>query len=366
MLPSRRLRSVDRRPAPIDPYLDFPREVPPPEPSLLGRWLQSPAPARRVLPVAGVVVLLVVGVAVGRRYISWSASASPAAAPAPVVISEATATLTSTPDGAEVFIDGVHAGRTPISLSLPVGIRVAELRSGQASRQTSLNVEAGKIVAQHVDFGGAPNVGSLDVASDPPGARVAIDGTPRGRTPLKVEDLAPGRYSLTISSGRTSVDRTVQVAAGATATVVVTVPAPAPVSTGWVAVDAPVEIEVFENGRHLGSGRATRIALPVGRHTLELVNRSLGVRQETTVDVAAGASVAVNVPMPSGRLSINALPWANVWIDGRSIGQTPLGNVSVALGTHEVIWRHPQHGERRQVVVVTAAEPVRLGIDWTR
>ena len=40
---------------------------------------------------------------------------------------------------------------------------------------------------------------------------MAIDGTLRGVTPLKVPDLAPGAHRVTISSGRTSVDRTVEV-----------------------------------------------------------------------------------------------------------------------------------------------------------
>jgi hypothetical protein len=75
--------------------------------------------------------------------------------------------------------------------------------------------------------------------------------------------------------------------------------------------------------------------------------------------------VSLDVPMPSGKLSISALPWAEVSVDGRSIGQTPIGNLSVSVGTHEVVWRHPEHGERRQMVFV-GSEPARLGVDWTR
>jgi serine/threonine-protein kinase len=64
-------------------------------------------------------------------------------------------------------------------------------------------------------------------------------------------------------------------------------------------------------------------------------------------------------------LFINASPWADVSIDGRSIGVTPLGDVSVAVGSHEVMWRHPQLGERRKTVVVGAQTPVRLTVDMT-
>jgi TonB family protein len=120
-----------------------------------------------------------------------------------------------------VSIDGVSVGKTPISLSLPVGVRLAEFRTGQASSRTPLNIEAGKITAQHVDFAAAPLTGALEIVSDPPGARVSVDGRPRGQTPLKISELTPGQHRVRLASGRTSVDRRVVVTAGASAMVVV-------------------------------------------------------------------------------------------------------------------------------------------------
>jgi hypothetical protein len=64
-------------------------------------------------------------------------------------------------------------------------------------------------------------------------------------------------------------------------------------------------------------------------------------------------------------MSESTARWAEVSVDGRSIGQTPIGNLSVSFGTHEVVWRHPEHGERRQIVLV-GSQAVRLGVDWTR
>ena len=294
--------------------------------------------------------------------VAWPARAD--GPPAPIVVSDSTVTLTSTPEGANVWINGREVGRTPISLRLPVGVHVAELRSGALSRNTSLTVAAGQLLTQHVDFSATPATGGLEITTEPAGAQVAIDGTLSGVTPLKIPALTPGKHRVTISSGQTSVDRTVQITPGATSTLLVSVPRVS--SNGFIAIDAAVELQIFESGRLLGTGTSSRISLPAGRHTLELVNRSLGFRTEQTVEVIGGRSVTLTVPMPTGTLSINAMPWAHVWVDGRPIGQTPIGNLSVSLGTHEVIWRHPEHGERRQIVLVSAAEPVRLGVDWTR
>ena len=62
-------------------------------------------------------------------------------------------------------------------------------------------------------------------------------------------------------------------------------------------------------------------------------------------------------------MNLNASPWAEVFIDGQRVGETPIGNLTVALGSHEVLFRNPQLGEKRQSISVTLAAPVRLSVD---
>ena len=62
-------------------------------------------------------------------------------------------------------------------------------------------------------------------------------------------------------------------------------------------------------------------------------------------------------------MAINAIPWAEVLVDGTRVGETPIGNITVPIGTHEVIFRHPELGERRLTVTVTTGEPVKVGVD---
>lgn len=63
------------------------------------------------------------------------------------------------------------------------------------------------------------------------------------------------------------------------------------------------------------------------------------------------------------RLNVNASPWANVWLDGRPIGETPLANLRVPAGEHELIFRHPDLGERRVLAVVEAGGTTRVTVD---
>jgi hypothetical protein len=103
--------------------------------------------------------------------------------------------------------------------------------------------------------------------------------------------------------------------------------------------------------------------LPVGTHQIVLSNPALELSITRSVQIAAGRTATLSVPQSTGKLSINAIPWADVTIDGTSAGVTPLGELSVPVGSHEVVFRHPQFGERRQTVVVKAVTPTRIGVD---
>jgi serine/threonine-protein kinase len=113
----------------------------------------------------------------------------------------------------------------------------------------------------------------------------------------------------------------------------------------------------------IGNSDAEKIMMASGRHDLELVNETLGYRATRSIQVPPGKVASLSVEMPQGTININAAPWAEVFIDGRRVGDTPIGNLSIAIGPHEVLFRHPQLGEKRQAVSVTLNAPVRLSVD---
>jgi serine/threonine-protein kinase len=235
-----------------------------------------------------------------------------------------------------------------------------------AARSFSMNVDAGTTVSHYIELAtspAAPAVGTLEVASDPPGAQVSVDGAPKGRTPLTIGNLEPGEHLIAISNGSETINRRVAVTAGNRATVFAALGA-ADAAAGWVTFKTPIELQIFEAKRLVGTTAADRVMLPAGRHDLELVNTELEFRKPLTVQVGAGTTVTSAVELPNGSLSLNALPWAEVTIDGRSLGTTPLGNLAVPIGTYEVVWRHPQLGERRRTIKVPATTPVRVGMDF--
>ncbi len=137
----------------------------------------------------------------------------------------------------------------------------------------------------------------------------------------------------------------------------------APIAAGLLSVTAPVSMQVFERGRLVGSTESETLLLAVGVHDLEFVNEAVGYRARRTVTVQPGRTTTTRLDAPTGALHINAAPWAEVWIDNQRIGETPLGNLKVPIGMREVVFRHPEFGERRTRVLVTLKEVSRISMD---
>ena len=131
-------------------------------------------------------------------------------------------------------------------------------------------------------------------------------------------------------------------------------------------VNSPVEMQLFEDGRLVGSSRSDRIMMSVGDHGLQLVNETLGYRVNRTLQVAPGRVTPMRLDPPKGTLALNASPWAEVWVDGDRVGDTPMGNISLQIGSHDVLFRHPELGEQRHTVTVTLNGPARLSVDMRK
>jgi hypothetical protein len=308
--------------------------------------------------------LAIVGLAVAALaaggYLSWRAMQKPAA---PAL---GTLSVQTNPPGVAVFVDGVSRGNTPARISLSAGSHILELRGRGVPRSIPVSITAGAEASQYLELPETPSVGSLIVQSDPPGARVTVDGVDRGAAPASIADLTPGEHEVVLQAeGGTPVRQKVNIQAGVTASIlapVVAASAAGPVS-GWVTVRAPVTVEVRENGRQIGTSDTDKIMIAAGRHEIELVNETLGYRTTRNVQVPPGKVSSISVEMPQGTVNINAAPWAEVFVDGRRVGETPIGNLSLSIGPHEVLFRHPQLGEKRQAISVTLHAPVRLSVD---
>jgi hypothetical protein len=223
-------------------------------------------------------------------------------------------------------------------------------------------------VRQHVELMPVETVtqsrapGVLQVSSQPAGVMVLVDGQPRGATPLTVAGIAPGEHRVSARFRSGTAEQRIQVHSGQTSTIHLASTLGL-TATGWLVVDSPVTLQISEQGRTLGATGSGRLMLPAGEHVLDLASDDVGFRTQQTVRIAAGAGSSLRVDLPPASLSINASPWAEVWIDGARIGETPIGNITLPPGAHEIALRHPELGERRQMVQLRVDRPTRVGVD---
>jgi serine/threonine protein kinase len=272
------------------------------------------------------------------------------------------------PAGAAVVIDGQQRGMTPLSVQLKPGRHVVELVTDGDVRTIPVTITAGGEVSQFIEIPRAASaLGELQIRTEPAGATVTVDGRVLGKSPLTAEGLTPGPHTVTVENELGPVTQRVTIEAGTTASLVVPMMAPknAPVS-GWIAVNAPVDVQIYENQRLLGSSQTDRIMVSVGRHDLEVVNEALGYRTTKIVNVTPGQTASVRLDLPKAPMALNAVPWAEVWVDGERVGETPIGSVQVSIGPHEVVFRHPELGERRVVTTVTLAGPAKVSVDMRK
>jgi PEGA domain-containing protein len=208
--------------------------------------------------------------------------------------------------------------------------------------------------------------GRLSIVTDPAGARVEVDGRPRGVSPVVIDGLAAAEHRITVVSDSGVAQRTIAVSKGVITEVVFSLPRPTKPVAGWVAVASPFPVEVLEHDEVVGTSSAATIMLAAGKHELLLRNENLGFEAARTITVVPGRVTSVEIDPPMGLLNVNARPWADVLIDGEMVGQTPLSSLSLAVGPHQVTFRHPQFGERTERIVVTARGVNRVAVDLNK
>lgn len=327
------------------------------------------APRSGVVAAAIVLVALTGGgLLAARRYaLSATASANTTAGGASSTASAGTGTMTvnSNPAGAQVVIDGELRGVTPTTLTLQPGTHNLELRGSGEPRTMAVTIAAGAQVSQYIELAnGRATTGRLQVRTDPAGALVTVDSVPRGASPATIGNLEAGEHEVVVAGNTGSVVQSVTIEAGTTSSLVVPLGVPQGASlSGWISVSSAADMQLYEKGKLLGSSQTDRIMVAAGSHQIDLVNDAIGYRTTRSVQVPPGKVAQVAVKLPMGSMAVNAIPWAEVWIDGEKAGETPIGNLQATIGTHEIVFRHPDLGEVRQAVTITLATPARLSVD---
>jgi archaellum component FlaG (FlaF/FlaG flagellin family) len=214
--------------------------------------------------------------------------------------------------------------------------------------------------------GGAPippvpmkNAGAVEVTSTPSGAQVLLDGKPRGVTPLKLPDVSVGRHTIELRSSAGNVQRTVTVEGGKTAAVEESI------FSGFLALYSPIEVVVTVGGRRLQFDERSQTMMAPGRHELRVASQALGYESVEQIEVKPGETARLTIKPPLTPVTVTANEPAEVWLDGSRIGDVPVNEMPVALGTHEIVVKRAAGGERKMTVTVTT-KPMTQNVDFTK
>ncbi|MBC7319579.1 PEGA domain-containing protein [bacterium] len=112
-------------------------------------------------------------------------------------VAEGALVVFSEPSGADVYIDDRYYGRTPITIQrIPVGRRTVTLKiPGYADWSDDVLIESGHISQISATLKLA---GTLQVSSNPSGAKVYLNGRYLGTTPLSNSSIPEGTHNLSI------------------------------------------------------------------------------------------------------------------------------------------------------------------------
>ncbi|MBW2523021.1 MAG: hypothetical protein JRI23_02540 [Deltaproteobacteria bacterium] len=298
-------------------------------------------------------------------------------------------------DAVEIFVDGQKRCEfSPCTLELEPGHKQIRATKGNARADRQVKVDRGGKYQVSIDLGPglakaakAPKAttATLELYGSTPDVEVFVNGERKGELPLVLLDVKPGQVRLMFKGGEDyrSTERTVKLEAGKTLVIDdINLPLRM-VAVTFVIDDAVTSAELVRLGhpeqrsplepqgglvtrkldtshrwavRAKGQG-ATQLYLPIsfadGEPTKEI---SVAFAEEPDPDGAETAPTASPGVEQESKLVLNSIPPSQVMVDGRSVGNTPVGDVQVAPGQHTVIFIHPEKGRKARSVAVKPGE----------
>jgi len=126
--------------------------------------------------------------------------------------------IVSDPPGAEVLMNGVSKGVTPARITdiEPGSYEIEVRKDGYASYRKSARFSGNSEYSIRMTLGSGAAKGFIVISSQPPGARIRINGADSGRTPATI-GLSSGKYTVTVEQeGFPVQERTIDLKDGAT------------------------------------------------------------------------------------------------------------------------------------------------------
>ncbi|WP_300037826.1 PEGA domain-containing protein [Methanospirillum sp.] len=283
--------------------------------------------------------------------------------------------VTSTPSGATVALDGASIQTTPYTYSqvTPGSHTVTVSKDGYTPYSTSITVASGAESAVSAVLSPVTTTGSLSVDTYPHGVIVLLNGIVYGTTPAHFNAVPVGSYTMQlVKPGFMTVTRPVDITAGKDTAVQVVLPR-------WIPQTGTLSIRSFPSGGIVTLDGTARGITPVRIHGLR--PDSYNVRVSIPgfmswigiVDVGPGRETSIYATLQQkgtvtnmGSISVESTPsGASVVLDSRPQGKTPMSLLNLASGAHSLILTYPGYEPVPATVFVQEGKTSQISVTMT-
>lgn len=277
----------------------------------------------------------------------------------------------STPDHANVYLDGIFKGETPLMLSdTTSGSHTVQVKSSSYDewKSTVWVPESGtKTISAVLNKNTDELPQGINVSSTPAGAEVLLDGLKKGVTPILLNRIVAGIHVVEIGyPGYTSWKSTVDVPEADIKEISIRlIPKPDRLPGSISISSSPGSASILLDGMYAGQTPANSSlnldTITPGEHTIGLTlpgyqpystNTTIAPNQTAEVHVTL---VPVSGPLAKGALSVSSDPaGAAISIDNNPLGMSPLTAYDITAGSHKVTITMAGYEEYSTSILVTA------------
>ncbi|MBN2694256.1 serine/threonine protein kinase [bacterium] len=113
---------------------------------------------------------------------------------------------------------------------------------------------------------------------------------------------------------------------------------------------------IFVNGKKQGTDKISDLSLKAGTYTVSIKSKSLMLNYSKTVRVSSGKTTTEELNPGKGKIAISVKPWANVFINDKKIGTTPIAPQTVFEGEYSIRLENPKGSPITKTVSVKDGE----------
>ncbi|MCE5195392.1 MAG: PEGA domain-containing protein [Nitrospiraceae bacterium] len=260
-----------------------------------------------------------------------------------------TITVKSNSPDAEVFLDDTKKGNAPLVMrSLHPGTYTVKVVSQSNEYVKTIQLAPGKNINVIADF---QSTGSISVVSDPSSASVMLDGKMAGVTPLTLKDINSGEHTIVISKpGFGEITRKVLVNGREIADVNVKLG-----NANYILkiVSTPDNAEVFLDDISKGKTPLIIEDVALGVHKIRIIKDGYEDQKDTIEIKGSLTEKAFRLNSYTGGLNVKTdPPGAEIIMDDKNIGITPMSITSIPAIQHILKLRKAGYKEKEITVIV--------------